>query len=283
MKRSIAGGLIAVGGMLFGLPAHAGIEACGNIDVEAKAECKVEVSGGCVAKCEPVNFTAACAGELYGECKGDCDLDVGDCNVTCEGTCTADCVVEPGDFDCEGSCNGSCEADCSGKCDSSDSQCEAACKATCSGECSASCEGTPVEASCDAKCKGSCEGSCEARANLDCQIDCQAMGHLECAAKLEGGCKAACEQPDGALFCDGQYVDHGGNLDDCIDALKAELDIEVDASARGSCSGNKCEGEAEASVSCGVAKNSGGASDLTGIAALGLFGMVARRRSRARQ
>jgi hypothetical protein len=44
--------------------AEAGIEACGDIHVEAEAQCEVEVEGGCVAHCEPVRFEASCAAEL---------------------------------------------------------------------------------------------------------------------------------------------------------------------------------------------------------------------------
>jgi hypothetical protein len=62
----------------------------------------------------------------------------------------------------------------------------------------------------------------------------------------------------GALFCDGQYIDHGGNLDRCVSALEAALDLEVMAEASGEAScgdGDGChaEGRASASVSsCSV-------------------------------
>ena len=36
--------------MLVPSTAHAGLEACGDIEVSAKGECKAEVSGGCTAK-----------------------------------------------------------------------------------------------------------------------------------------------------------------------------------------------------------------------------------------
>ena len=52
--------------------AHAALDACGDISVEANAECAVEVEGGCTARCEPVSFQAACAVELQADCSGTC-------------------------------------------------------------------------------------------------------------------------------------------------------------------------------------------------------------------
>ena len=54
---------------------------------------------------------------------------------------------------------------------------------------------------------------------------------LQSCSELSGGCEAECESPEGALFCDGQYIDHGGNLEECIASLKALFDIDVDVSA----------------------------------------------------
>jgi hypothetical protein len=78
---------------------------------------------------------------------------------------------------------------------------------------------------------------------------------VDCKATAKGGCEARCDEPEGALFCDGQYVDHGGNLAECKAALKAALDIEVEGSASGSseCSDGSCEAEGEASASCSLA------------------------------
>lgn len=261
--------------------AEAGIAACGNIDVRAEARCEVVVEGGCTVQCEPVRFEAACSAKLEASCRGQC---TGSAEASCQGTCAADCQgrceADPGSLDCAGSCKGSCEADCSGKCSSSGnrSECEASCKATCSGTCDAQCTGTPPSASCDAKCEASCQGSCQARANIDCQVDCQSSGYASCKAELEGGCKARCSQPEGALFCDGQYVDTGNNLQNCIDALRAALNIEVEGAA--SCSGNECTARGSASASCATspveAPLPGGLMAL-GVGALGA-GIWRRRR-----
>jgi MYXO-CTERM domain-containing protein len=100
---------------------------------------------------------------------------------------------------------------------------------------------------------------------------------------LSGGCTAQCTQPSGALFCDGNYVDTGNNLQNCIDALNAYLHVKVDASASGSCSGNECQGQAKASASCAAAPGEAGASAAAvfGLVGLGAFGAFRRRTKKA--
>jgi MYXO-CTERM domain-containing protein len=258
--------------------AFAGLAACGDIHVEANAQCEVLVEGGCEAQCEPVRLEAACSAELYANCEGQCTAEASlECRGSCEGNCVADCDVQPAQFDCRASCNADCQGECSASCSSNDSECRAACEGTCSASCDGRCEATPPSASCEAKCEASCEGSCEGAANVDCQVDCQAGGFAMCEADLQGGCEAQCRQPEGALFCDGQYIDHGGNLDACVAALKAQFDIEVEGYANGQCANGSCEGEAGGSVSCSV----GSPAERSGWAAFGLaamFGLVTWRR-----
>jgi MYXO-CTERM domain-containing protein len=262
--------------------AHAGLDACGNIDVSASAECELVTSGGCVAMCEPVAFEAACAGRLYAECEGQCDAEISaECNASCEADCSGQCEVSPPEFDCRASCEADCEGSCSGRCSTGDSQCIASCRGTCTASCDGHCEGTPPEASCDAKCEASCDGRCEAEANVDCQIECQAGGFVDCEAELSGGCEVACERPEGALFCDGQYVDYGNNLEECIAALEAAYDIEVEGYAEGMCSNGTCTGEAGGSVSCAVEPGIGRSAWAMGwIGLSGVVFAVARRRRR---
>jgi hypothetical protein len=75
---------------------------------------------------------------------------------------------------------------------------------------------------------------------------------VQCEAEISGGCEAECQQPEGALFCDGQYIDHGGNLQACIDALEASLEIEVQGSAMVTCVPGRCDGTSNGSISCAV-------------------------------
>jgi MYXO-CTERM domain-containing protein len=244
--------------------AEGNIASCGNIQVEASAKCEVQVQGGCEAACTPVTFV--------GECEGRCGADISaDCQAQCTADCQGQCTADPGSFDCEASCQGSCEANCEGKC--ADSACAGNCAAACEGECSASCEGTPPSATCEAKCEAGCEGHC----TVDVDVEC----HGSCHAELQGGCVVQCESPDGALFCDGQYVDAGDNLAECIAALNAYLEVEVSSNGSAACSGNSCEASGEASVSCAATPApSRGIGGL--VVALAALGTAAARRRRSR-
>lgn len=278
--------------LLWGSAAQAGIGACGNIHVEAEASCEVVAGAECKAQCEPLNLQAQCAGDLFIQCQApeQCVFEASaECSGSCEADCMAECEVDPGSFECRGecvgSCTASCDADCSGRCaaDENSAECEASCRAscdsTCEGECSGSCEATPAMADCAAKCSGSCQGECRADANMDCQIECQRPEFPSCTATLSGGCEAECDV-DGALFCDSQYVDHGGNLDECVDSLRAVLNIQVEAYAEGECSGNACEGEAGFSCTCSAGEDawpSGGGWAVMAFG-FGLLGLTRRRR-----
>ena len=265
--------------------AHAGLDACNDIEVSASARCKVETAGGCTAQCEPVRFEAACAGKLTSTCDGQCTIaaDV-DCKASCEGTCSGQCSANPGSFDCRGNCTATCDADCEARCsgtasgNSASGSCRASCRANCGAKCDAQCTGTPPSATCEGKCEASCEGSCRGEASAKCQIDCQAKLEGSCKADLEGGCRARCEKPEGALFCDGQYVDTGDRLQECIDALKAAYNIQVEGSASAQCSGNQCTGEAEGSVSCAASPRT--PPVLPGLALLAMVGATIARKTR---
>ena len=219
-----------------------GLDACGDIFVDAGANCEVLVEGGCRAQCEPFAFNASCAVEGALGCSGSCDIeaDVG-CTGSCEGSCQAECEADPGSFDCRASCEGNCSADCSARCSASNdrAECEASCEATCGLECEASCDIDAPSVDCEAQCQACCTGECRADINMDCQIDCQADLYVDCKAELEGGCEAQCERPQGALFCDGQFI-NVASIDDCIDALRDLLNIEVEFEASASFSASFC-------------------------------------------
>jgi MYXO-CTERM domain-containing protein len=265
--------------------AHAGLDACGNIDVKANAQCQVVASGGCTAQCEPLKVQAACSAKLQAQCNGQCTATA---DVSCTGSCTADCsgkcTANPGSFDCQGSCTGSCDADCDAQCSGSASggsasgSCKANCQANCSAKCDAQCTGTPPSATCDAKCQASCNGSCQAKASAQCQIDCQGKLEADCEATVTGGCKAQCQDPKGALFCDGQYVDTGNNLQNCVDALNAILNVKVSGSASADCNGGTCNAQAEGTASaCSTSGPGTNANTPLGVLALGALGVVVAR------
>ncbi len=263
--------------------AHASLAACGDINVQANAQCEAKVGVQCTAQCTPINFQAACAAKGYASCQAQCThLPSVDCTGSCEGSCEGSC--QPGTFDCNVSCQGTCDGNCSGKCASSANQadCEAQCKATCKGECDASCSGTPVD--CQGGCNASCKGSCTADANLDCQASCQAQLSVDCEASLQGGCEANCSRPEGAIFCNGQFVDDNGNAQECLDSIKAWLDANAKfyGTASASCSGSQCEAQANGGCSLGMIAPSSPSGTPYYIAALAaLAGIVvgkARRR-----
>jgi MYXO-CTERM domain-containing protein len=292
MRRSIAP--LLVGTLTLAIPvlaasnAFAGIEACGNIHVEANAKCEVLYEGGCTAQCEPIRFEAACAAELEVGCSGQCNATFeATCVADCSGSCEAECNVDPPSFSCTAQCNADCQGSCDASCAASGNQgeCRASCEATCSADCDANCQGTAGSADCQANCQACCEGSCTAEANMSCQIDCQASGYVQCKADLQGGCEIACESPEGALFCDGNYVDHGGNLEECIASLQALLNIQVEGYANAECADGTCTAEAGVNcTACAVAPGWSSPVDERSLAALAAgLGLVvaARRRRRA--
>jgi hypothetical protein len=267
-------------------PAHAsGLDSCGNIDVRANATCTANVKPAeCELQCTPAKFEAACAGKLEAECEPMCDkLPEVNCTASCQTDCETECNVKPAMFDCQGNCTANCDADCSSKCKSSDNStdCVAQCHASCSSECRGSCKATPAEADCKGKCEASCQGSCKVDTNFDCQINCQSKGYLDCTTNVQPAvCKGQCQKPEGALFCDGQFVDTGNNAQMCIDALKAYVEAHVMASGSADCVGNTCEANGKVSCHCSTpARRTGSTSDLLALAGmLGLVGVVRMRR-----
>jgi len=278
-------------GVVFAAPrvAHAGLEACNNISVSADAHCEVAVQGGCDIQCMPIHFAAACSARLETTCDGQCNVDVdATCSASCETDCEAKCNVDPPKLDCNADCDarctGDCQAQCSGEASGSEAEahCQASCKTCCSGHCDASCTSKPATADCTTKCQGSCQGSCKGRANIDCQVKCQSTGYASCETELTGGCKTQCQKPSGALFCDGDFVDTGDNLQNCVDALNAYLHIKVQASGSASCTGNECqaEGKASASSSCAAAPGDAPLSGAGLFAGLAFAGAAISRRRR---
>jgi hypothetical protein len=114
-------------------------------------------------------------------------------------------------------------------------------------------------------------------------MKCRASGEASCT----GGCEIACSKPEAAVFCNGQYIDHGGHFDSCLSAIEDTITaaVEFDAKADGSaaCNNGKCQasGSAEASASCAMAKVPG-VANWFGFGLLGAVttGLILRRRQR---
>lgn len=293
MKKSFAYGTLAAA--LFALPllvvtpAHAGLDACGNIDVQADGMCEVKLD--CSVECTPIAFEAACSAQLEATCHGSCpQVPSVSCTGDCSGSCVATCMGKPAEFDCSASCKADASAKCDAQCasDANQSQCHASCDATFAAECDASCKGSAPSATCQAKCAGSCQGSCTAQSKLQCQVDCQGTGYAQCETKLQGHCTTDCGDPkQGALFCQGHYVDHQGTVNQCISAIRALLPtVYVDGSATGqsSCSGNTCQasGHAEGTATCAFAPSGSGTNIAGAFAVFAALGAVFMRRRKTR-
>lgn len=265
--------------LFFALPqeAEAGLDACGDIYIEAGVECEVVPPGvECVTQCTPVSFEATCAAEIRVDCTGGCTGEASvSCTGQCDTSCQAQCEINPGSFDCATYCS----ADCVGNCDAScnNSECAATCEANCSASCDTECNVVPASADCMASCSGSCQGSCTAESTLDCHVSCSSDLYTDCKTRVQGGCETDCEAMEGALFCDGQYVDVAGDLGGCVDALKSLFDIEVDGYADASCDGDTCT--ASAGASCSVGDSRQGATTALLLFGILFFGVRTRRRN----
>lgn len=258
--------------------AEAGIDACGDMYIEAGATCEVvPPSAECTTQCTPLSVQATCAADLQAQCATECTGSASvECSGSCETNCQAQCEVNPGSFDCATYCTADCTSGCEAQC--SDSECVATCEANCSATCDTECNVVPANADCTASCEGSCSGSCTAESTLSCQTDCTGALYVDCTTSVQGGCMTACSSEDGALFCDGQYVDVEGDLAACVDALKNLLDIEVSGYAGAECSGNSCS--AEAGVGCAIGGNQRGALGFAGLLMLGMMVAFGSRRDK---
>jgi hypothetical protein len=237
--------------------ARADLSDCGDISLEADADCTVvPPTAGCDVMCTPISVRAACSAKLAASCEASCDkLPSVACSGRCVADCTGQCTVDPGKFDCEAACRADCDGQCSAQCEGKSDKvgCMAQCNGACSVSCKGSCDVKLPDADCDAKCQAGCEGSCKVDTNFDCQASCQSKGYAKCQADVQGSCKAKCKAKEGALFCDGQFVDNGDNLDMCIDALKAAFNAKVSVKAEShgesACDGGTCEASGSARVS----------------------------------
>jgi hypothetical protein len=268
---------------LMASPAHAGIDACGDIHVESSAMCEFEAEAECQGHCEEPQVDLACRGQLSIECEGECTAEFdASCTAECNiGACEASCDVDPGKFDCSAQCSANAEGNCNAQC-GTDEKCMASCKGAVSAECDSRCDVEPAQVDCQAKCEASCRASCQAEANIDCNVRCQNNSFVECQGELSAKCEGQCDA-DGALFCDGQYVDHGGNAQECVDALEAVITSNVEGYAHGSaeCSGGSCEAEGEAGCSARMAPEvpRGGAAAI--LAGFGIALALGARRRRS--
>src|SRR5512142_1024060 len=117
----------------------ASLADCGNIDVEANAMCEVHATGGCQARCTPINFEAQCDASGGIQCRGSCMGSASaSCTASCDVTaCEAECTATPATFDCSANCAVDGSAMCDGSCASGSghTSCVAECKASVKARC----------------------------------------------------------------------------------------------------------------------------------------------------
>ena len=258
----LASPLALAGGGGGGGGSSSGAQACGNIELLASGNCQYEVSGGCQTMCTPPDLVAACDGQCSADPMVTC---TGGCEASCEASCT------PASIDCEGDCTSNCDAGCMTVC--SDTACQTDCQHDCANRCQVSCNVKPPN--CTASCQASCNASCTVQANINC--------HEMCTVSLQGGCQTQCEQPQGALFCNNQYVNISASNFAACEQYLAEQGLNVTTTT--TCGVNGCT-TTVGGLGCGVAPAVGAVDERLGAGAvaalmMGLGLVVARRRRRA--
>jgi MYXO-CTERM domain-containing protein len=138
---------------------------------------------------------------------------------------------------------------------------------------------------CAPVCATACSGSCTGKANIDCQVSCQSDLYAACKPEVVEECKTECTNTGAAIFCDGQFLATGGNLQACADELEAEFNVTLDVSLSASCDDGGCEGSADGKSSgfgCSVASvpNPADGSRAGGLMVLIGLGLVCVRRNR---
>ncbi len=265
-------------------PARAGIPECRNLRLEDVLDggCELRASGSCSASCDRLGiYEKACATKLHTVCREECTLDP---NLMCTDSCTEQCNGECDlginitcIHNCFGECVGSCDAQCDGAAEPS--QCRASCEATCDGECDAQCRPL-VDGDCYTHCIECCGGSCKAQVNMDCQTNCQEEEFESCEYELEAECSGSCDI-DGALFCNGEYMLSGPDMQNCVQALVERGTLDVSASAEGEVTvGSLSDAGGKAGCDLGPTR-----APAPWLSALGLFALsaLALGRTRARR
>lgn len=253
--------------------AEAAVPECSGVNIGADAQCEQRVEIGCQSSCELDDVLLACAAELTASCKAQCDFDFDvQCSDDCGATCEQRCLT--GDVVCHDECADECSVHCVDTCaDAEDPrQCRATCEATCQSECDQACGELTLDAACDEHCNRCCVGSCTAQANFDCQLGCQGDVFEACQLDTVDQCGASCGT-SGTIYCDGQFVAGGDEVEPCMDALDAR---QIDVEARVSLG----ERPSLPAGGIGLCRVGGGPSGAGWLGGLLMMGLVAARRGR---
>lgn len=74
-----------------------------------------------------------------------------------------------------------------------------------------------VDRDCTNKCKTSCGASCTVQSDTDCSVACE----TECTTQTKGACTTKCTTTEGALFCDGQFINPSVDLSKCVTEIES--------------------------------------------------------------
>ncbi len=294
----VIGGALAAAAFAatFGVSSQANaatLDACGGVWLEGLAEgsCEVVPVQECETRCQTVSAVTVCAARLTTECNSSCTLEAsveceGSCGETCVGDCSTDVEQQPPN--CMGLCMSDCQMEATAGCEDTDKhgQCRSSGAHCCADRCRNECDQATETTTCEPVCTSACTGSCDARANLQCQVGCQAERFTTCEETVVEECNTECEQTGAAIFCEGQFLATGGDLEACANDLAAsfdfQLDVEIDIDVE--CSDGGCEaegeGEGDAGVGCGLTIDPKGRRSLGGWAVFMLLGLGAWRMRR---
>jgi hypothetical protein len=112
-------------------------------------------------------------------------------------------------------------------------------------ECTQQCEPVNMTRVCTTKCSGGCNKS----ATTTCKGGCE----TECTEQLKGACNTKCTTTEGALFCDGQFIDTGSTIKDCVTEIEGQGTVVVDKGGDAICSSSRTASTYLAMVLAGLA------------------------------
>ena len=249
--------------------------ACGLIDGRTLEQCTVvNTKTECTEKCEPVNMVKVCSTKCDVGCTKTATTS---CKGGCETECIKQCTPDPTKYDCKVACTDTCSAKVMIHCKTSidEAKCIVKAKASCSQTCEEKCKPLPATETCVNKCGTSCNASCTVEENTTCNVDCE----TSCTTQVKGACVSKCSTTQGALFCNGQYIDGGADLTGCI--------TEIEGAGKKVAGWVKVSGQGDVTVTkggdsmCSTSRTPGSYWGAAMIGAFVALGAVRRRRVKA--
>jgi len=266
------------------------LDKCGGVYLSADSKCEFKPVQECMTSCATTSVEQACAQKTSTMCSASCTTtDTTTCVKTHSDSCSKECdtITEKSSHEvCTTECVDSCTADAVKRKDFGGDRDK--CHQNCAQNCNTSCEKcseTDQKTDCTTKCMSVVENECTEEVNRDCLLSCQTDNYTSCETDTVNTCTTTCHDKQGALFCDGQFID-ADDLQACADQLAAEFSFSIDITAHATVNGNgsvtttnKDGSKTTTKCSFSPPTQGHGGMALGALAALGL--VVARRRRRA--